>query len=505
MALSIVRRIRGNVHGSVDISWLEDKVIGHPYFQRLRRIKQLAFLQYVFPGATHTRFEHSLGVLHLVKLAWDKLLVNHDRLVTKAQQIPAEQRISKHGEIIADREFLKGVLESDYILQCTRLAALLHDVGHSPYSHSGESFFPSYEEVLAANDKELPDYIRDYLQRKVAASSKPHPVRHEIYSILLVDRILRDIYGDYPNSGPEPRDVGAILIPSLGVAKTSPLAKTKSLYFCHQLISGELDLDRMDYLLRDSRECGVVYGVFDVGRILDSLQVYREAETGEHHVAIGLSGLSAFEDYLRARYSMYLQLYFHKTAVASEAMLRFIKFYVRQWQFPAKLEEFAAVDELSFIPAVLKVARQHLPEAQLEPLENHLRNLFLDRRLWKRVYEITSGPDKTMPKDVIYLVEQYLLLQGLHFLTLSSENDLTRLRPREHNAASPNNLRLIKRNELQQPTVVPIEDHSRVVAQNEGAKIWRVYVDLGHLSDSEAEQKRRALREHLRQAGQSPS
>src|SRR5690606_17629086 len=101
----------------------------------------------------------------------------------------------------------------------------------------------------------------------------------------------------------------------------SELVTRHAYELCHELISGELDLDRMDYLLRDSRECGVVYGIFDAGRILDSLCVYFDPRDEKLHVAISLSGLAAFEDYLRARHSMYLQLYFHKSSVAAEAMM----------------------------------------------------------------------------------------------------------------------------------------------------------------------------------------
>ena len=79
MALEIVRRVRGNLHGSIDVSTLEDKVIAHPIFQRLRRIKQTAFLSFVFPGASHTRFEHSLGTMHLAGKAWMKIWENQKR------------------------------------------------------------------------------------------------------------------------------------------------------------------------------------------------------------------------------------------------------------------------------------------------------------------------------------------------------------------------------------------------------------------------------------------
>lgn len=486
MALQIVRRIRGNVHGSIDVSVLEDLVIGHSYFQRLRRIKQLAFLHYVFPGATHTRFEHSLGVLHLVRIAWDKLRVNQSRLLQSLVEgtTPPNPERMVHGKIIDSRQFLENVLYSDTIFQSIRLAALLHDVGHSVFSHSGETFFPTYLEIYEENKNAVSPYLEKFLKEK--ASEEPHvKIRHEILSILLIDNILVNIYRKNPHLPvkPDPRDVVAIIYPDIQPEANSALRLSKSLYFCHELISGELDLDRMDYLLRDSKECGVVYGVFDVGRILDSLNAYEDMDSGNFHVAIGLSGLSAFEDYLRARFSMYLQLYFHKTAVSAEAMLRFIKFYLRDWKFPSNLKDYMKLDEYSFLEHINNIAKNSLNEVNLELFQGHLNKLLLDRNLWKRVYEITSSLKKDISKDLIYLVEQTLLGLGYHYLTISSENDLTRLRPRSKYQKSRNYLKLIKKNELQIPIVVPIEDYSRIVENNDTTKIWRVYVDLSGEAD----------------------
>ena len=123
MGLEIVRRIRGNVHGSIDVSELEDAVIAHPYFQRLRRIKQLAFLNYVFPGATHTRFEHSLGVMHLAGVAWNKLLVNQERLYNTLTRYGEFEEIEKkpktrdeviHGRIAPTFPLMGKIFQSDY-------------------------------------------------------------------------------------------------------------------------------------------------------------------------------------------------------------------------------------------------------------------------------------------------------------------------------------------------------------------------------------------------------
>ena len=126
----------------------------------------------------------------------------------------------------------------------------------------------------------------------------------------------------------------------MGTDPDSPLTKHKSLGLCHELVSGEVDVDRMDYLLRDSKECGVVYGIFDVDRILDSFAVYYHPHKDAFHLAIRFSGLAAFEDYLRSRHSMYLQAYLHKSSVAIEAMLEFIRKQLKEQHLPVKIEEY---------------------------------------------------------------------------------------------------------------------------------------------------------------------
>src|SRR6476619_7443933 len=97
MELEIVRRIRGNVHGTVDVTALEDRIIDHPVVQRLRRIKQLAFLSFVFPGATHSRFEHSLGVMQMAGLTWTKMRANQKRLVATCARYRDFAAVEKQG------------------------------------------------------------------------------------------------------------------------------------------------------------------------------------------------------------------------------------------------------------------------------------------------------------------------------------------------------------------------------------------------------------------------
>ncbi len=493
MSLNLVRRIRDNLHGSIDITELEDAVIAHPFFQRLRRVRQLAFLHYVFPGATHTRFEHSLGVLHLGSVAWEKLKANQARLrnsLARYQDFPGSEPEGEgsHGRLAPTFDLMDTVFSSDYVLQCFRLAALLHDVGHPPFSHSGEHFMPSWTEVLQLNP-DLPDYLKKYLSDRIveiqakAQDPAKTKVRHEIYSILLIERMLRDVYHTGFDLLPkiDVRDVIAIINPAIPPADESPLVKVGAYPLVRELISGELDIDRMDYLLRDSRECGVVYGVFDVDRILDSLCVYYDDNDQQLHVAIMLSGLAAFEDYLRARYSMYLQLYFHKSSVAAEAMMRHLTDILQGWRLPARIESYAAIDEYNIGQALYEAAKILRSPEERDGLIVLVADLLYNRRLWKRVYEI-SGPAHSLSLQKIQEVQAILQRHGIRHQLISSGNSLTRFQPRGTESRSRNYLRLIRKDERQLPRVSAIEDYSSLIASNDSVAIHRIYAvpSAGH-------------------------
>lgn len=500
MSLEIVRRIRGNVHGSIDISELEDAVIAHPYFQRLRRIKQLAFLNYVFPGATHTRFEHSLGVMHLAGVAWNKLQTNQERLYTTLTRYGEFESIEKrssdkdgvvHGRISPTFALMGKIFQSDYIIQALRLAALLHDLGHPPFSHSGERFLPSWTELLEQN-KDLAPHLKEYIQGKIDELKKkgrdPNDVgvRHEIFSILMIQKVLTQVYEDNPELSLkiDPRDVVSIINPAISPAPKSVLTEYHAYDLCRELISGELDIDRMDYLLRDSRECGVVYGVFDVDRILDSLCLYHDDEDGRVHVAINLSGLAAFEDYLRARHSMYLQLYFHKSSVSAEAMMQHLSKTLNHWHLPANVEAYSKIDEYNIGAILDEAAQKNLPKDDIESFSIKVDDLLFSRKLWKRVFEL-SGPKSTVSEDHIAFAAKLLKEKNIPFETISSGSSLTRFSPRRANQKSSNYLRLIKKDEKQFPRVVPIEDYSDVITSNREVVIHRIYVESSSNSEGQ--------------------
>jgi len=209
-------------------------ILEHPVFQRLRRIKQLGLTYYVYPGATHTRFQHTLGAVHLTEQA-----IIHLRMKN----------------IVITPEEEEGAL----------IAILLHDVGHGPYSHALEN-----------------SIIKD--------------ISHEFLSNYLMNELNREFKGKL----------------DLAIKIFNNNYKKK---FLHQLISGQLDMDRMDYLKRDSFYTGVVEGNIGTDRIIKMLEVK------DDQLAVEAKGIYSVEKFLLARRLMYWQVYYHKTVIASEHVL----------------------------------------------------------------------------------------------------------------------------------------------------------------------------------------
>ena len=209
-------------------------IVRHPIFQRLTRIKQLGLSSVVYPGAQHTRFQHSLGAFHLMSEAITSLTAK--------------------GNFIFDSE-----------AEAVQAAILLHDVGHGPFSH-------------------------------VLENTIVNGISHEEISLMLMERINKDLKGQ--------------LNLAIQIFKDEYPKK-----FLHQLVSGQLDMDRLDYLRRDSFYTGVTEGNIGSARIIKMLNVK------DDHLVVESKGIYSIENFLTSRRLMYWQVYLHKTSVACEKML----------------------------------------------------------------------------------------------------------------------------------------------------------------------------------------
>lgn len=328
--------INDPVWGFIELnSDLHLELIEHPYFQRLRRIKQLGLSSLVYPGANHTRFEHAIGTMYLVRSALDVL--------------------KKKGNKITEEEE-EGVMA----------ALLLHDIGHGPFSHA--------------------------LEQSIVQG-----VSHEELSRVYMDELNREMDG------------------RLGLA-IDIFMNRYSKRFLHQLVSSQLDMDRLDFLKRDSFYSGVSEGVVSSERIIQMLNVQHD------QLVVEVKGIYSVEKFLIARRLMYWQVYLHKTVLSAEHMM--IKLLQRATDLASNGEnvpatgylalflskEIKAEDFRSTDLAIRKRALHHfayLDDADIlctikgwmkhpDPILANLSRALIDRKLFKIKLSGIPFPDKKL-------------------------------------------------------------------------------------------------------------
>ncbi len=482
--MDYIGKIRDPLHDTIPFTDVEKIIIDRPEFQRLRRIHQTAFIHYVFPGATHTRFEHSLGVMHISGLLYSALIANQRRILTSLEQAFAvtsdackldfAYHEKKVGSLFDTRAGLEYLEKSSYLAQCLRFAALLHDCGHGPLSHSGERFMPSWEFLRQKLDTlEIPEWLKGALQAKMSNSNNLSTlINHEIYTLFIIVKMFK--YDNEFLSGKMGRDICAVLNTSIAPYPGGDLEKSGMQTLFHEVVSGEIDVDRMDYLLRDSHECGVVYGYFDLGRILDSLGFYLNKTTNQYHLALRRSGISAYEDYLRARLSMYNQVYFHKTATACEAMLEYLRNKSSHFNFPLDIDLYINLDDYS----LFEFFNKKIPKENNENLAKFLRELLQERKLWKRVYEesvpfhVLKNSPSLCPAILNFLKEQNIPAE-----LIETSTNLTRFSPKGKGGISKNNFKVIIKNVNSLRFLEPIENHSNLINRiDEELMVRRIFI-----------------------------
>ncbi len=243
------------IHNFIDISEYPviKAIIETPHFQRLRRLHQLGMTSSVYPNATHSRFAHSIGVMHVFFILFDSIMQK-----SKMKQSRIEQ--------------LRPV---------GAVAALLHDVGHGPFSHASEH-------ILEKGKFDHEEMTRQIIKKTTIGKILK---KHKIDPQLVCDILNHEVSGD--------------------------------LLILSQLISSQLDADRLDYLMRDSFFTGVQYGKIDVHRIANTLEIWtkNKPKSFKGTVIVSRKGIEAIEDYVLGRYLMYRGVYFHKVTRCMERIL----------------------------------------------------------------------------------------------------------------------------------------------------------------------------------------
>lgn len=272
--------IRDPIHGSIQLNDGEVAIIDSIEFQRLREIKQLGFSEFSFPGATHNRFIHSIGVSHVAGQIFDSIFRAYPFSKTSVR---------------------------NRLRQTVKLAALLHDIGHGPLSHTTEQVMPQLKKLN----------IKIYDEQNIDQSRQAN---HEDYTIKFVtdSTISQLIQTHFP-------DITANYVACL-VDKN---LKCEESYFTDgninfrpilsQIVSSELDADRMDYLERDSYFCGINYGKIDKDWLQQNLTLH--IVNSKAFLALNRRALYAFDDFLISRHNMYLMVYFHHKSIVYEEML----------------------------------------------------------------------------------------------------------------------------------------------------------------------------------------
>ncbi|MEK3784763.1 HD domain-containing protein [Paenibacillus sp. FSL K6-1230] len=292
------------------------RLINTPEFQRLRRVRQLGTSYLTFHGAEHSRFSHSLGVYEITR-----------RIISQFER----------------GDYPDWPKEEKLVALC---AALLHDVGHGPFSHSIEEAFQMHHE--------------DWTCRIVLGDTE-------------INKVLKDIAPDFPEK------VAAVI------------AKDYDKPIVVNLVTSPLDADRMDYLLRDAHMTGVNYGTIDLDRILRLLRPH------QGRIVVKESGMHAVEDYLMSRYQMYWQIYFHPVTRSSEILLRQIFRRLKELRYqdygfkfmlepiPQLIDGHVTVQQYLMLDEALIQTTFNQWRFEDDPILSDLCSRFLDRRLYKYI------------------------------------------------------------------------------------------------------------------------
>lgn len=409
--------IRDPVHGSVYYSEAEVAVLDTLEFQRLRSIKQLGFSEFSFPGATHNRYLHSVGVGHLAGLCFDSIF----------RAYPFQKPSTR----------LR-------LRQVTRLAALLHDVGHGPLSHTTETVMPKVSDLG----------IKVYAD----PSQGGRRANHEDYTIKFVtdSAIGETISKQFTDI--TPLHVACLIDKTLECPDDFFIENgTDFRPILSQIVSSEIDGDRMDYLERDSYFCGTSYGKIDSEWLIQNMTFHRR--DGELFLALNRRALYSFDDFLISRHHMHLMVYFHHKAIIYEEMLnRYLTSADCSFHLPAEIHEYTQYNDYKL-------------HVHLASVPNPWAQRIAFRRPYRMLIELHNTGDSDRPA----LIRAALEKEGIDTIGASSKARLSK-----YHSGSPTDRAMDiyvvdQYDKLDVPS--PINQSTEIFKRYEGARIIdRLYV-----------------------------
>ena len=382
------------IHGVIKVSEIEKWIIGQKPFNRLKRIKQNTFLYLVFPSANHTRFEHSIGVMHLAHQIYLNANENYSTGIFK------KSKYRLHNTKGFDFFSVSGDLGEmeELLIQELRIAALLHDVGHGPMSHLFDHYTITgnqFIKIILA-DTETQKYEANF---RNLITNLEDTIEHELVSCLFVIKIINklkqidELYETKFNK--DQKNVINRLEATRIIQMIEPKFNSNSElnfnnkdygnFFSSIISSFPLDADRMDYMARDSYFSGVNYGLYDKSRLMMSIIPINQS--GTISLAIKESGIDSVIRFIQSRTHLYNQVYFHKTNRAANTMLDFACQKIAKAQPINEAKDYTEFENFYWKNSDEIFLWDTLKSKVTTQLESNVLTELLERNLVKRIFQ----------------------------------------------------------------------------------------------------------------------
>ncbi|MEM6925690.1 MAG: HD domain-containing protein [Myxococcota bacterium] len=416
--------VRDPIHGAIELSPSETVILDDPWVQRLRSIRQMGFSQMAFPGAVHTRYVHSLGVMYLAGQAFDAAL---EGAAFSSEDVRARLR------------------------SAVRIAALCHDLGHPPFSHCMEFAMPP-----------VADLQLGWLDPGDRVAT------HEDYTIAILEhtslgRLIQEHF-DFTA-----RHVASLVCPEISPGDDFFLdGGLDHRRVLSQIVSSELDVDRLDYLPRDAVYSGARYGQVDVGWLIRNLTTWID----DGHVNLALEGRAvyAFDHFLLARHHMFLMIYFHHKSVIYEEMLR-RSVGATAYALPSDLDAYLLADDVGL-------------QADLRRSGEPWARRIVEHRPFHRVFERHGNPQSVDLETMTTRLDE----SGIPSIAAASTGRLSRYAQYGAKRREAHPIYVLERTKgMPVERVRPLAQVSEVFERYADERvIGRIYVDPDHLDKARA-------------------